>query len=42
MSYVLLKGNEFMVFWVIAPCSVLVRYQCFGGPCHLHLHGCEN
>jgi len=26
------------VFWVVAPCSVVVRYRRFGGPCCLHLH----
>jgi hypothetical protein len=23
--------------WVVTLCSVLVGYQCFGGPCYLHL-----
>jgi hypothetical protein len=27
------------VFWVVMVCSVRVGYQCFGGPCCLHLHG---
>jgi len=26
------------VFWVMTLCSVVVRYQCFRGPCCLHLH----
>jgi hypothetical protein len=26
------------VFRVATPCSVVVRYQCFEGPCSLHLH----
>jgi hypothetical protein len=26
------------VFWVVTPCSVVVGYQRFGGPCCLHLH----
>jgi len=26
------------VFLVVAPCSVVVRFQRFGGPCCLHLH----
>jgi hypothetical protein len=26
------------VFWVVTPCSVVVGYQCFRGPCCLHLH----
>jgi len=31
---------EFMVFWDVAPCSVVVGYQCFiRGPCCLHLQG---
>jgi hypothetical protein len=25
------------VFWVMTPCSVVVRYQRFGGPCCVHL-----
>jgi len=27
------------VFWVVTPCSVVVGYRCFGGPCCLHLQG---
>jgi hypothetical protein len=27
------------VFWVTTPCSVVVGYQRFGGPCCLHLQG---
>jgi len=27
------------VFWVVAPCSDVVEYQRFGGPCHCHLQG---
>jgi len=23
-------------FWVVTPCSVVVGYQCFIGPCFLH------
>jgi hypothetical protein len=26
------------VFWVVTPCSVVVGYQGFGGPCCLHIH----
>jgi len=26
------------VFWAVAPCSVVVGYQRFRGPCCLHLH----
>jgi len=26
-----------MVFWVVMPYSDMVGYQCFGGPCCLHL-----
>jgi hypothetical protein len=26
------------VFWFVTPCSVAIGYQCFGGPCCLHLH----
>jgi hypothetical protein len=25
------------VFWVVTPCSVVVGYERFGGPCRLHL-----
>jgi len=25
------------VFWVVTPCSVMVRYKRFGGPCCLNL-----
>jgi hypothetical protein len=28
-----------VVFWVVMPCSDVVGYQCFGGPCCLHLQG---
>jgi hypothetical protein len=27
------------VFWIMTPCSVVVGYQRFGGPCCLHLQG---
>jgi hypothetical protein len=27
------------VIWVVTPCSVMVHYQRFGGPCCLHLQG---
>jgi hypothetical protein len=27
------------VFCVVMPCIVEVGYQCFGGPCCLHLQG---
>jgi hypothetical protein len=27
------------VFWIGIPCSVVVEYQCFGGPCCLLLQG---
>jgi hypothetical protein len=27
------------VFWVVTLCSVVVGYQCFRGPCYLHLQG---
>jgi len=30
------------VFWVVTPCSVVVGYQCFRGPCHLHQQGKDN
>jgi hypothetical protein len=26
-------------FWVVMLCGVAVEYQCFGGPCCLHLQG---
>jgi len=28
------------VFWVVTPCSFVVGYQSFGGPCCVHLLGC--
>jgi hypothetical protein len=28
-----------LVFWVVTPCSDLVGYRGFGGPCCLHVHG---
>jgi hypothetical protein len=27
------------VFWVVTPCSIVVRYQHCRGPCCLHLQG---
>jgi len=27
------------VFWVVTPCSVVVGYHRFGGPCCCHLQG---
>jgi hypothetical protein len=27
------------VFWVVTPCSDVIRYERFGGPCCLHLQG---
>jgi hypothetical protein len=32
-------GCQVEVFWVVTPCSVVVRYQCFRGTCNLHLQG---
>jgi hypothetical protein len=29
------------VFWVVIPCSVMVGYQRFRGPCCLHLQSSE-
>jgi len=26
-----------MIFWVVTPCSYVAGYQCFIGPCCLHL-----
>jgi len=31
--------QKFVVFWVVAPCSVVAGYQSFGAPCCLHLQG---
>jgi hypothetical protein len=31
-----------VVFWVVAPCSLLLTYQRFGGTCCLHLQGWNN
>jgi len=30
---------EFVVFWVVALCNVVVGYHCFGGLYCLHLQG---
>jgi len=30
---------EVVVFWIVPFCSDIVGYQCFGGPCCLHLQG---
>jgi hypothetical protein len=30
---------QVVVFWVMTPCSDVVGYQRFGGPCCLHLQG---
>jgi hypothetical protein len=27
------------VLWIVTPCSVVIGYPCFRGPCCLHLHG---
>jgi hypothetical protein len=27
---------KIIVFWVVAPCSLVVRHQCFGGTCCLN------
>jgi hypothetical protein len=29
------------VFWVVTPCSVVVGYRRFRGPCYIHLLGCD-
>jgi len=33
------KWAQVEIFWVIRPCSVVVGYQRFRGPCCLHLQG---
>jgi len=43
-----MEDEKFEVFMVLKfqvkvlrfmmPCSVVVGYKCFGGPCYLHLH----
>jgi len=30
---------QILVFWVVAQCEVLIRYQRFGRPCSLHIQG---
>jgi hypothetical protein len=30
---------EFMVFWVMVPCNMVIGYQRFGRLCYLHLQG---
>jgi hypothetical protein len=37
--YHVIMNIHFQIFWVVTPCSVVVRYHCFGGPCCLHLQG---
>jgi hypothetical protein len=27
------------VYWILTQCSEVVGYQCFGGPCCMHLQG---
>jgi hypothetical protein len=33
------REREVLVFWVVAPYSVVGEYRCFGGLCCLHRHG---
>jgi len=30
---------QVVIFWVVTPCTDVVQYQCFRGPCCLHLQG---
>jgi hypothetical protein len=30
---------QVMLFWLITPCSLVSRYQCFGGTYYLHVQG---
>jgi hypothetical protein len=32
----MIESEKMAVFWVVAPCSLVEVYQCFGGPCCLH------
>jgi hypothetical protein len=32
-------NKKIVVFWVVAPCSLVEVYQCFRGPCCLHHQG---
>jgi hypothetical protein len=34
--FVVMKGH-IIILWVLIPCSDMVGYHCFGGPCCLHL-----
>jgi hypothetical protein len=34
-----IQGNSSQGLQVVMLCSVAVGYQCFGGPCCLHLQG---
>jgi len=34
-----MNGSLVEVFWVVTPCSVMVGYKRFGGPCCVHLQG---
>jgi len=41
VSYEALRAMIFQVhvFWVVTSYSVVVGYQCFGGPCYIYLQG---
>jgi len=30
---------QVVVLWIMTSCSIALGYQCFGGPCCLHLQG---
>jgi hypothetical protein len=30
-----------LIFWVVTPCALVSRYQCFGGTCCLHLQSIQ-
>jgi peptidoglycan biosynthesis protein MviN/MurJ (putative lipid II flippase) len=34
--------TQIKVFQVVIPCNVVVGYQCFGGPCCLHLQAASS
>jgi hypothetical protein len=38
MTFMAMK-IEFMVLWVVEPCSLIVGYCCFGGHCCLCVQG---
>jgi hypothetical protein len=36
MRFQVFTAVKFEFFWIVTPCSVVVKYQRFGGHCHFH------